>query len=291
MDIPIAKTHEAAVEQIRRMASDEIAFCPVPCRGDFSLYASKAGEIFQIWDTECGSIYRRKPVFNNAVSFSTTGKRAKTSASVANMVYSAFVAREFRPVRRFEYKDGNPNNCALSNLVLKGERDYTKVAHNMDKLQDLLMAHKDKFIKNVQWHYFVSEADAEDIVSEAFILLCGKGLKKVNDAYFCGAMYKSIMAVYQIWRNKVRSRFCKPDDLDGFGTWDDDFSEAMPFCMRRLQSENTRYSLYLWSLGYTRDEICEMLGQKRTTIDGRIGEALKACRKSLKNDIEIYYAL
>lgn len=291
MNVPITRTHEEAVEKIKEMAPTEIAFVPIPCRGDFSFYATKTGEIYQIRDIKEGSTYRQMPVCNNAVQFRTAGKRNKTSVTVANMVYSAFVAKEFHPVRRFKYKDGNPNNYSLDNIVLKGGRDYTAIAQRMEDLSELFVANRAKFISNVRYRYFIDVKTAEDIVEEAFILLCNKGIKEADEAYFCGAIYKSIVAIRQIYRNRIGSRFCQLNEHYDVGVEEAEMSELLPFAMRRLESEQTHYALYLWSIGYTRDEITGILGKKRTTIDGRISRAIKACSKDMKRDAEIYYSL
>lgn len=292
MNIPIAKTHEEAVEKIREMASAEIAYVPVPCKGEFAYYASKAGEVFRIHDQRHGSIYGFSNIHKDGcVSIMLPGKGGRVNRiSVANMVYSAFVAKEFAPMRKFKFRDGNPRNCAVDNIIALGDcNDYTAISKRMTAWCEFFIERRDALIKETTYKFLVPHEVAEDIVEEAFVAMCNRDYPITDDAYLYQVMRNRILWAHHMY---LKTRWCELKEWNNaLIIRDEGLTELLPYAMQNLASERMRQSLQLWSLGYTLEEIASVAGTNPNAVNSRINGAKKVLRKVLKNDIQIYHAL
>lgn len=292
MNVPIAKTHEEAVERIREMASAEIAYVPVPCKGEFTYYASKAGEVFRIRDLRHGSTYGLADIHKDGcVSIMLPCKGGRENRiSVANMVYSAFVAREFAPMRKFKFRNGNPRDCAVDNIIALGDySDYAAISKRMTAWCEFYIERRDAFIKETEYKFLVPHEVAEDIVEEAFVALCNRDYPITDNAYLYQVMRNRILWAHHMY---LKTRWCELKEWNyALTIRDEGMSELLPYATRNLASEKMRQALQLWSLGYTLEEIAAVAGTNPNAVNSRINGAKKALRKALRNDIQIYHTL
>ena len=206
-------------------------------------------------------------------------------SKVERIVYCTFVLGEWNDEVELEFKDGDPKNICLENIVECGEYLTEVSAQRMTKYAGIYQKYFDHVVKCVVWRTGIDWEDAEDLTSKSFVYLCAKERRKEMDHFLALWVYYAKKRAQSFWLLRHAPRIGKLDEMEWLMKRND-----TPFGLNILDvlpDERWKISLRMVAEGSSREEVAEALGLSVSSVRDFLREAKSYLRKYLSTDREI----
>ena len=195
------------------------------------------------------------------------------------LVYCTFVLGEWRKDIQPKYKDGNRNNCQLSNLYLESDivKDYAPIRNRMQQYTDLYEGY---FMYVARYIVYCCRGrigidDAKDAAQEAFLWLTGKDYE-INLGHWL--KYGKYLGFQHIRKeNMVDIEYNPVRSLDHAFEID---------VTRFIKNPKAKQYFDLYLQGYDQADIARMLNMDPTLLSYHIRHSRKIIKEKLSADIK-----
>ena len=266
---------------------EQVVF-PYTCRKDY--YVSEHGHFYSV----CYERWKNKrwcvlPIVgkekNSGYCYTMWQNGKPIESKVERIVYCTFVLGEWNDEVELEFKDGDPKNICLENIVECGEYLTEESAQRMAEYAGIYQKYFDHVVKRVVWHTEIDWEDAEDLTSKSFVYLCAKERRKKMDDFVALWVYYAKKRAQSFWLWRCAPRIGKLDEMEWLMKRND-----TPFGLNILDvlpDERWKISLRMMAEGSSREEVAEVLGLSVRSVSNFLREAKSYLRKYLSTDREI----
>lgn len=284
-----ADTIEGLRKEIKKRSGCNVRESVFSTYGEMTYYVSEHGEIYGISSRIIhGKHYGYGPL--RPIPYRSNQEKLGVKYSIRDggsheqeiwadkLVYCTFILGKWDEKIKIDFKDGNPANVHLDNLVGYYEVIKPEWSENMKMYADIYKCNFSDVVNYIIWNCNLSRTAAKDVAQDTFIWITTNREMPQNmiGAWMHWAKYFGRNEVYNI--TKVRyfedidlhfGKTKKAYEIDFFGL---------------IKNEKHREMLRLYFQGYTRQEIAEMFGIKERMVRYYYESSINYLRAYLKNE-------
>ena len=220
------------------------------------------------------------------IRYSIYGGKQK-EAYMQNVMWSAFVSKEWLPDLEFSFKDGNQYNFALSNIEPKKTKANQTLLDNIRLFAVEYERYFNKVVNHLHWvSSDIPYDDIKDIASETFLYLCGFR-SYASDDNFAKIWTRTAEKRCVDWWRKYQ---CGKEGLFHEDSQEEKYSVPehrveVADIWRHLRGEKCKKTMQLYSEGLTPTEIAKEMGSSIGTVGSCITRTIQNLREIYSADI------
>ena len=284
-----ADTIDGLQKEIRRRSGCEVRESVFSTYGEMTYYVSEYGEMYGISSRIIhGKHYGYGPM--KPLPYRSNQEKLGVQYSIRDggcheqklwaerLVYCTFVLGKWDETISITFKDGNPANVHLDNLVAFREIIKPEWSENMKMYADIYQHNFSDVVDYIIWNCNLSRMAAKDVAQDTFIWITTNremprnmiGSWKHWSKYFGKNEFHEITKLRYV--ENIDATFGKSNklyEIDFFGL---------------IKNEKHREMLRLYFQGYTRQEIAEMFGIKERMVREYYDRSIHYLRDYFKNE-------
>lgn len=287
-----ADTIDDLRKEIRKRSGCEVRESVFPTFGEMTYYVSVNGYIFGISSRIIhGKHYGYGPL--KPESYRSTQTKLGVKYTIRDggshekhiwaeqLVYCTFVLGKWDETVSIAFKDGNPANVHLDNLIAYREIIKPEWIENMKMYEDIYKHNFSDVVDFIIWNCNLSRAAAKDVAQDAFIWITTN--REMPDNMIGAWKHWSKFFGKNELYNITKVRYL--DDIDSYFGKANKTYEIDLFGL--IKDEKRREAVRLCFSGYTKQEAADLLGIKMRTLRYYYESSINYLRDYLKKDKEM----
>lgn len=287
-----ADTIDDLRKEIRKRSGCEVRESVFPTFGEMTYYVSVNGYIFGISSRIIhGKHYGYGPL--KPESYRSTQTKLGVKYTIRDggshekhiwaeqLVYCTFVLGKWDETVSIAFKDGNPANVHIDNLIAYKEIIKPEWIENMKMCEDIYKHNFSDVVDFIIWNCNLSRAAAKDVAQDAFIWITTN--REMPDNMIGAWKHWSKFFGKNELYNITKVRYL--DDIDSYFGKANKTYEIDLFGL--IKDEKRREAVRLCFSGYTKQEAADLLGIKMRTLRYYYESSINYLRDYLKKDKEM----